>query len=127
MTTAQLQHFRVKGVNIEVVSNFNFFGSVINREGDCADEVKRRIMLGKKAMGGLNKIQKDKNISQVTKVKLVKAVVFPVAAYAIETCTMRKTERKRISAFEFWCWRRLLGRRKEPTCLLKNKLGQQFS
>jgi len=79
MTTAQLQHFKVKGVDIEVVPYFNFLGSTINRERDCADEVKRRIVLGKKAMGGLNKIRKKTNISQVTQVWLVKAVVFPVA------------------------------------------------
>jgi len=83
MTTTQLQHFKVKGVDIEVVSNFNFLGSVINREGDYADVVKRR----------LNKIWKDKNISQVTKVRLVKAEVFPVATYACEIRTMRKSER----------------------------------
>jgi len=96
---------------------------VINKEGDCADEVKRRIVLGKKVMEGLSKIWKDKNISQVTKVRLVKAVVFHVATYACETWTMRKTERKISSAFEVLsfgarggCWA-FLGQTKEPTCL----------
>jgi len=76
-------------------------------------------------MGGLNKLWKDKNISQVTKVWLVKAVVFPVVTYAGETWTMRKTERKRITAVGFWCWA-FVGQRKEPTRLLKKKQGQQF-
>jgi len=81
-------------VDIEVVTNLNFNGSVINREGDCADEVKGRIVLRKKAMGGLNKIWKDKNISQVTNVSLLNAVIFPAATHAYETWTMRKTTKE---------------------------------
>ena len=92
MSTANLQRFEVIGLDIEVISKFNFLGSVITREGDCGEEVKRRIVLGKTAMGGLNKIWKDKNISQVTKVRLVRAIVFPIATYACETWTMRKSE-----------------------------------
>jgi len=87
-------------------------------------EVKRRIVLGKKAMEGLNKKWKDKNISQVTKVRLVKAVVFPVATYARETWTMIKTEKRELVLINFGAGgscRAFLGQRKKPTCLLNNK------
>ena len=108
MSTAPLQNFQVNGDSIEVVRNFQFLGVTITHDALCESEVKRRLCLGRKAMTGLTKIWKDKNISLQTKIKLVNALVFPVVLYGCETWVMRKAERRRVDAFELWCWRRLL-------------------
>ena len=81
---------------------------LISNVGLCTTEIKRRLALGRAAMAALNKIWKDKNISTQTKIRLVKALVFPVVTYGCETWTVKKYEQSRIDAFELWCWRRLL-------------------
>src|SRR5574337_1278858 len=85
-----------------------FLGSPITADGDCSHEIKRRLFLGIKVMTDLDSILKSRDITLPTKVRLVKAVVFPVVMYGCESWTIKKAERQRIDAFELWCWRRLL-------------------
>ena len=84
------------------------FGSKITADGDCSHEIKRRLLLGRKVMINLDSIFKSRNITLPTKVRLVKAMVFPAVMYGCESWTGKKAERQRIDAFELWCWRRLL-------------------
>ena len=81
----------------------------ITADGDCSHEIKRRLLLGRKVMTNLDSIIKSRDITLPTKVRLVKAVVFPVVIYGCEIWTVKKAEHQRIDAFELWCWRRLLG------------------
>ena len=83
-------------------------GSKITTDGDCSHEIKRRLLLGRKVMSNLDSIFKSRDITLPTKVRLVKAMVFPVVMYGWESWTVKKAERRRIDAFELWCWRRLL-------------------
>ena len=92
----------------ETVSDFISGGSKITADGDCSDEIKRRLLLGRKVMTNLDSIFKSRDITLPTKVCLVKAMVFPVVMYGCESWTVKKAERRRIDAFELWCWRRLL-------------------
>ena len=87
---------------------FIFLGSKITADGDCSHEVKRRLLLGRKGMTNLDSIFKSRDITLLTKVCLVKAMVFPVVMYEFESWTIKKAEGRRIDAFELWCWRRLL-------------------
>ena len=92
----------------ETVADFIFLGSKITADGDCSHEIKRHLLLGKKVMTNLDSIFKNRDITLPTKVRLVKAMVFPVVIYGCESWTVEKAERRRIDAFEMWCWRRLL-------------------
>ena len=92
------------------MSDFIFLGSKITADGDCCHEIKRRLLLGRKAMINLNSIFNSRDITWPTKVHLVKAMVFPVVMCGCESWTVKKAERPRIDAFELWCWRRLLMR-----------------
>ena len=92
----------------ETVSDFIFGGSKITADGDCSHEIKRRLLLGRKIMTNLDSILKSRDIALPTKVHLVKAMVFPVVMYECESWSVKKAERRRIDAFEVWCWRRLL-------------------
>ena len=85
-----------------------FWGSKITADGDCSHEIKRCLLLGRKVMTNLGSILKSRDITLPTKVRLVKAMVFPVAMYGCESWTVKKAEHRRIHAFELWCWRRLL-------------------
>ena len=85
-----------------------FGGSKITADGDCSHEIKRRLLLGRKAMTNLDSILKSRDITLRTKIRLVKAMVFPVVMYGCESWTVKKAERRKIDAFELWCWRRLL-------------------
>ena len=85
-----------------------FLGAKITADGDCSHEIKRRLLLGRKVMTNLDSILKSRHITWPTKVRLVKATVFPVVMYGCESWTVKKAERRRIDAFELWCWRRLL-------------------
>ena len=93
---------------VETVSDFIFGGSKITADGDCSHEIKRGLLLGRKVMTNLDSIFKSRDITLLTKVHLVKAMVFPVVMYGCESWTMKKAECRRIDAFELWCWRRLL-------------------
>ena len=88
--------------------DFIFLGSKITADGDCSHEIKRHLLLGRKVMTNLDSIFKNRDITLPTKVRLVKAMVFPVVMYGYEIWTVKKAERRRIDAFELWCWRRLL-------------------
>ena len=90
------------------MSDFTFLGSKITADGDCSHEIKRGLLLGRKVMTNLDSILKSRNITLPKKVHLVKAMVFPVVMYGCESWTVKKAERRRIDAFELWCWRRLL-------------------
>ena len=93
---------------METVTDFNFLGFKITADGDCSHEIKRHLLLGRKAMTNLDSILKSRDISLPTKVHLVKDMAFPVVMYGCESWTIDKTECQRIDAFELWCWRRLL-------------------
>ena len=108
MTTGDIGEVTVDGKDIEVVTKFVFLGALITKDGLCEKEVRRRIAMGKSAMGGLTSIWKDRGVTMETKVKLVKVLVFPIVLYGAEPWTMRKHERRKIDAFELWCWRRVL-------------------
>ena len=86
-----------------------FLGSKITADGDCSHEIKRRLLLGRKAMTKLDSILKSRDVTSPTKVHLVKAIVFPVVMYECESWTIKKAEHRRTDAFELWCWKRLLG------------------
>ena len=93
----------------ETVSDFIFWGSSkITADGDCSHEIKRHLLLGRKVMTNLDSILKSRVITLSTKVRLVKAMVFPAVMYGCESRTIKKAERRRIDAFELWCWRKLL-------------------
>ena len=96
------------GVSIALVSDFIFFGSKITADGDCSHETKRRLLLGRKVMTNLDSIFKSRDITLPTKVRLIKAMFFPVVMYGCESWTVKKAEHRRIDSFELWCWRRLL-------------------
>ena len=90
------------------MSDFIFLGSKITADGDCSHEIQRRLLLGRKVMANLDSIFKSRDITLPTKVRLVKAIVFPVVMFGCESWTVKKAESLRIDAFELWCWRRLL-------------------
>ena len=108
----------IDGETVEAVSDFIFWGSKITADGDCSHEIKRRLLLGRKVMTNLDSIFKSRDISLPTKVRLVKAMVFPVVMYGRESWTVKKAEHRRTDAFELWCWRRVLrvlGLQEDPT------------
>ena len=107
LTTGDTGEVTVDGKEIEVVTKFVFLGELITEDGLCEKEVRRRIAMGKAAMGGLTSILKDRGVTLETKVKLLKVLVFPIVLYGAETWTMRKHDRRKIDASELWCWRRV--------------------
>ena len=108
---------------VETVTDFIFLGSKITADGDRSHEIKRCLLLARKVMTNLDSILKSRDITLLTKVRLVKAMVFPVVMYDCESWTIKKVERLRIDAFELWCWRRLLRvpwtARRSNQCILK--------
>ena len=108
MASGLITSWDVDGETVETVSDFIFGGSKITVDGDCSHEIKRCLLLGRKVMTNLDSIFKSRDIIFPTKVRLVKAMVFPVVMYGCESWTVKKAERQRIDAFELWCWRRLL-------------------
>ena len=105
MASGPITSWQIDG---ETVTDFILGGSKITADGDCSHEIKRRLLLGRKAMTSLDSIQKSRDITLLTKVCLVKAMVFSVVMYGCESWTIKKAEHQRIDAFELWCWRRLL-------------------
>ena len=108
MASSPITSWEIDGETVERVSDFIFMGSKITADGDCSHEIKRRLLLGRKVMTNLDSILKSRDITLLTKVHLVKAMVFPVVMYGCESWTIKKAEHQRIDAFEVWCWRRLL-------------------
>ena len=107
MASGPITSWEIGGETMETVSDFIFLGSKITADGDCSHEMKRRLLLGRKVMTNLDSILKSRDITLPTKVHLVKAVVFPVVMYGCESWTVKKAERRKMDAFELWCWRRL--------------------
>ena len=108
MASGPIPSREIDGEIEEAVSDFILGGSKITADHDCSHEIKRRSLLGRKVMTNLDSIFKSRDISLPTKVRLVKAMVFPVVMYGCESWTVKKAEHRRIDAFELWCWRRLL-------------------
>ena len=105
MASGPIPSWQIDG---ETVTDFIFWDSKITADGDCSHEIKRRLLLRRKAMTNLDSVLKNRDITLATKVHLVKAMVFPVVMYRCESWTVKKAERQRIDAFGLWCWRRLL-------------------
>ena len=108
MVCGPIASWQIDGETVETVSDFIFWGFKITSDGDCSHGIKRCLLLGRKVMTNLESIFKSRDITLPTKVRLVKAVVFPVVTYGCESWTVKKAECRRIDAFELWCWRRLL-------------------
>ena len=108
MASDPMTSWQMDGETMETVTDFIFGGSKITADSDCSHEIKRRLLLGRKVMTNLDSILKSRDITLPTKVRLVKAVVFPVVMYGCESWTIKKAECQRIDAFELWCWRRFL-------------------
>ena len=107
VTSSPITSWQIDGETMKTVTDFIFWGSKITADGDYSHEIKRRLLLGRKVMTNIDSILKSRDIL-LTKVCLVKAMVFPVVVYGCEIWIIKKTERRRIDAFELWCWRRLL-------------------
>ena len=108
MASGPITSWEIDGETVETVADFIFLSSKITADSDCSHEIKRCLLLGGKVMTDLDNILKSRDITLPTKVRLVKAIVFPVVMYGCESWTAKKAEHRRIDAFELWCWRRLL-------------------
>ena len=108
MASGPITSWQIDGETVETMADFIFLGSKITADGDCSHEIKRCLLLGSNVMTNLDSILKSRDITSSTKVRLVKAMVFPVAMNGCESWTTKKAEHRRIDAFELWCWRRLL-------------------
>ena len=107
MASGPITSWQIDRETMEIGRDFIFLGSKITADGDCSHEIKRPLLLGKKAMTSLDSMLKNRDITLLTKVHLVKAIVFPVGMYGCESWTIKKAECRRIDAFVLWCWRRL--------------------
>ena len=105
MASGPITSWQIDG---ETVADFIFLGSKITADGDCSHEIKKRLLLGRKVMTNLDSILKSRDITSPTKVRLVKATVFPIVMYGCESWTIKKAECQRTDIFELWYWRRLL-------------------
>ena len=108
MASGPITSWEIEGEKVEAVTDFIFLGSKITADGDFSHEIRRRLLLGRKAVTNLDRILKSRDITLPTKIRLVQAMVFPVVMYGCESWTIKKAECQRIDAFELWCWRRLL-------------------
>ena len=118
MASGSITLWQIENEIMETVVDFILGGSKITADDDCSHEIKRRLLLRRKVMTNLDSIFKSRNITLPTKVRLVKAMVFPVVMYGCESWTIKKVEHQRTDAFELWCWRRLLrslGLQGDPT------------
>ena len=125
MASGPITSWEIDGETVETVSDFIFLGSKVTSDGDCSHEIRRCLLLGRKVMTNLDSIFKSRDITLPTKVRLVKAMVFPVVMYGSEIWTVKRAECRRIDAFELWCWRRLLrvpwpARRSNQSALKEN-------
>ena len=102
MASGPITPWQIDGETVETVSDFGFLGSKITADGDCSHEIERRLLLGRKVMTNIDSIFKSRDITLLTKVHLVKAMVYPVVMYGCESWTVKKDERRRIDAFELW-------------------------
>ena len=128
MASGPITSWEIDGETMETVTDFVWGGSKVTADGDCSNEIKRQLLLGRKAMTNLDSILKSRDITLPTKVHLVTAMVFPVVMYGCESWTIKKAESWRINAFELWCWGRLLrvpwtARRSNQSILKKSVLN----
>ena len=128
MASGPITSREIDGETVETVADFIFLGSKITADGDCSHEIKRSLLLGRKVITKIDSILKSRNITLPTKVRLVKAMVFPVVMYGCESWTSKKAAHQRIDAFELWCWRRFLrvpwtARRSNQSILKEISLG----
>ena len=108
MASGPISSWQIDGETMETVTGFIFLGSKITADGDCSHEIKRLLLLRRKAMTNRDSVLKNKGIVLLTKVRIVKAMIFPVVTCGYESWTIKKAECRRINAFKLWCWRRLL-------------------
>ena len=108
MASGPITSWQIDRETMETVTDFILCGSKITADGDCSHEIKRHLLLGRKAMTNLNSVLKSRDITLPTKFHLVKAMIFPIVMYGCQSWTIKKAELQRIDAFELWCWRRLL-------------------
>ena len=108
MASGPITSWQIDGEIVETVTDFIFLGSKITADGDCSHEIKRHLHLGRKAMTNLDRTLKSRDITLLTKVHPIKAMVFPVVVFGYETWSIKKAECQKVDAFELWCWRRLL-------------------
>ena len=108
IASGPITSWQIDGETVETVSDFIFLGSKITAHGDCSHEIKRHLLVGRKVMSNLDSIFKSRDITLPTKVRLVKAMAFPLVMYGCESWTVKKAECRRSDAFELWRWRRLL-------------------
>ena len=108
MASGPITSWQIDGETMETVTDFLFLGYKLTADGDCSHEIKRHLLLGRKAMTNLDSLLKSRDITLPTKVHLVKAMVFPIVMYECESWTIKKAEHQRIDAFELWSWKRLL-------------------
>ena len=131
MTSGSITSWEIDGETVETVSDCILGGSKITADCDCSHEIKGRLLLGRKVMTNLDSIFKSRDITLPTKVRLVKAMVFPVVMYRRESWTVKKAEHQRIDDFELWCWRRLLrvpwtARRSNQSILKESALNSHW-
>ena len=108
MASGSITSWQIDGETMETMTDFIFLGSKITADGDCSHEIKRYLLLGRKAMTSLDSVIKSRDITFLTEVHTVNATVFPAVMYKCESWTIKKAEHQRTDAFELWCWRRLL-------------------
>ena len=108
MASGPITSWQIEGEKVKVVTDFLLLGSKITADGDCSHDIRRRLLLGRKAMTNLDSMLKGRDITPSTKVHIVKAMVFPVVTYGCESWTVKRAEHQRMDAFKLWCWRRLL-------------------
>ena len=108
LASGPINSWQIDGENVETVSDIIFLSSKVTADGDCSHQIKRHLLFGRKVMKNLDSVLKSRDIISLTKVCIVKAIVFPVVMYGCETWTIKKAEHQRIYALELWCWRRLL-------------------
>ena len=128
MASGPITSYQVDGETVVTVADFIFLGSKISAHGDCSHETKRCLLLGRKVMTNLDSMLKSRDITLPTKIHLVKAMIFPIVMYGCESWTVKKSEHRRIDAFELWCWRRLLrvpwtARRSNQSILMETSPG----
>ena len=108
MTSGPITSWQIEGETMETVTDFLFLGSKVTVDGDCSHGIRRQLLLGRKATANLDNVLKSKDMTLLIKVRIVKAMIFPVVMYGSESWTVKKADHQRIDAFELWCWRRLL-------------------
>ena len=130
MASGPITSWQIEGDTVKTVTDLIFLGSKITADGDCSHEIKRRLLLVRKAMTNLDSVLKSRDITLLAKVHIVKAMAFPVVIYGYESWTIKKVEHRRMDAFELWCWKRLLRvpwtARKSNQSILK-KINPEYS